>query len=65
MCVNAECQKHSLICQEKECQKCGEKNHERCLNIQLIGLTSIISERAHKQKDFITEVCKIENKFID
>lgn len=65
MCVNSECQKHALICQDLQCESCGIKHHRLCVSLPLQVLTQILNETTQKQKDFTSEVCKIENRFID
>lgn len=35
------------------------------MNIPFNGLTEILGDRSNKQRDFLGEVVKVENKFIE
>jgi hypothetical protein len=59
ICVNSECEFNALICSDPDCDKCGTEVHNCCLRIPLKGITKILQKRSAKQKDFISDICKI------
>lgn len=63
MCINSDCKESSLVCNNLDCGKCG-KNHKSCTQIALSYITDKLQVRLLKQKEFIQNVCNIENEFI-
>ena len=65
MCVNKDCEKYSLMCNEIDCQKCMEESHQHCYNVPLKSITIFLQERVLNHKNFVINLCKIENNFVE
>lgn len=65
ICINPECSKLSLICEDSNCQNCGDQNHLYCSTVKLKAINQLLTRRNQQQKDFAAELIKIQNKFVE
>ena len=52
-----------MFCGDEDCATC-EANHEDCQTVKLKKLTTILKKKQESQKDFLLDMCNVDNKFI-
>ena len=65
LCINPNCKLLSLLCGDSECSECNEEAHEECPLIKLKGVTTMLNKKVNSQKEVITKISEIEDKFIE
>ena len=63
MCVNPDCTKFSLICNNLECQDYSSEYHEDCQTVLLRKVTDNLLKRAQKQEVVLKDTNEIEENF--
>lgn len=65
ICTNSACLNPSLFCNVISCPTCSIINHKNCQHVKLRSVTNMLQARANSHRRFITNICDIENGFID
>ena len=53
------------MCDGADCWKCMEESHQHCYNAPLKGITALLQKRVRNHKEYVINLCKIENDFVE
>ena len=65
LCVKPSCTRCSLHCDKEDCASCNIKEHNKCIQINMDGVTSLLNQHNQTKYDIIEKIGEMENSFFN